>query len=398
MPVVKLSSSLVESCKQCAAQRDQNRRNSVDYSSDKTSDKGIWSFIGVVGEIALIQYFGLPIDWEYLSTDAGFGGVDVGEFWEVRATTKQSNRLFLWDDETCNQKKLSYAWSKVVVNLEALECDVSGWAMGYEIAEHGKSAQYDCKRGSRFLDNQFLRSHANPHADHSSANLLRLSFLNKQPMESTSSLAPAPQTSSVFSGIQQFEDAQRIAKALASSTLIPPQFQGQQGFANCLVALEIANRMRMSPFQVMQNLHIIHGRPSWSSQFIIGLINGCGRFSPLRYEISGKGDTLACTAVATELNTGEELRGPEVTMAMAKREGWATKSGSKWATMPELMIRYRAAAFWGRLFIPELLVGIHTQEEVMDVEPVSISEAPATSVADLNAKLQGAATDSDELF
>jgi hypothetical protein len=218
----------------------------------------------------------------------------------------------------------------------------------------------------------------------------------------TDSTALTTTTSSVFSGIQQFEDAQRIAKALASSTLIPPQFQGQQGFANCLVALEIANRMRMSPFQVMQNLHIIHGRPSWSSQFIIGLINGCGRFSPLRYEISGKGDTLACTAVATEIATGEELRGPEVTMAMAKREGWATKSGSKWATMPELMIRYRAAAFWGRLFIPELLVGIHTQEEVMDVEPVSVSEAPATSVADLNAKLQAetpaAATDSDELF
>jgi hypothetical protein len=218
----------------------------------------------------------------------------------------------------------------------------------------------------------------------------------------TDSTALTTTTSSVFSGIQQFEDAQRIAKALASSTLIPPQFQGQQGFANCLVALEIANRMRMSPFQVMQNLHIIHGRPSWSSQFIIGLINGCGRFSPLRYEISGKGDTLACTAVATELSTSEELRGPEVTMAMAKREGWATKSGSKWATMPELMIRYRAAAFWGRLFIPELLVGIHTQEEVMDVEPVSVSEAPATSVADLNAKLQAEtpveATDSDELF
>jgi len=218
----------------------------------------------------------------------------------------------------------------------------------------------------------------------------------------TDSTALTTTTSSVFSGIQQFEDAQRIAKALASSTLIPPQFQGQQGFANCLVALEIANRMRMSPFQVMQNLHIIHGRPSWSSQFIIGLINGCGRFSPLRYDISGKGDTLACAAVATEIATGDELRGPEVTMAMAKREGWATKSGSKWATMPELMIRYRAAAFWGRLFIPELLVGIHTQEEVMDVEPVSVSEAPATSVADLNAKLQPetpeAATDQDELF
>jgi hypothetical protein len=204
--------------------------------------------------------------------------------------------------------------------------------------------------------------------------------------ESTALTTTSP-GGSVFSGIQAFEDAQRIAKALASSTLIPPQFQGQNGFANCLVALEIANRMRMSPFQVMQNLHIIHGRPSWSSQFIIGLINGCGRFSPLRYEITGAGDSMACYCEATELASGKDLKGPTVSMAMAKKEGWATKSGSKWQTMPELMIRYRAAAFWGRLYIPELLVGIQTQEEVLDVEPVTISETPAASVQDLNEKI-----------
>ncbi len=193
---------------------------------------------------------------------------------------------------------------------------------------------------------------------------------------------------SVFSGIQAFEDAQRIAKALASSTLIPPQFQGQQGFANCLVALEIANRMRMSPFQVMQNLHIIHGRPSWSSQFIIGLINGCGRFSPLQYEVTGQGDSLSCTCITTELASGKDLRGPTVTMAMAKKEGWATKSGSKWQNLPELMIRYRAAAFWGRLYIPELLVGIQSQEEVVDIEPVTVKpELPKTSLDQLNAAI-----------
>jgi len=206
-------------------------------------------------------------------------------------------------------------------------------------------------------------------------------------MDSTALTTTTPQ--GVFSGIQAFEEAQRIAKALASSTLIPQQFQGQAGYANCLVALNISRRMGMDPLMVMQNLHIIHGRPSWSSQFIIGLVNGCGRFSPLRYDISGKGDTLACTAVATELRTGEELRGPEVTMAMAKREGWATKSGSKWITMPDLMIRYRAAAFWGRLYIPELLVGIQTQEEVIDVEQVTVMTEPtaAASLDDLNAKI-----------
>ena len=212
---------------------------------------------------------------------------------------------------------------------------------------------------------------------------------------------------SVFSGIQAFEDAQRIAKALASSTLIPPQFQGQQGFANCLVALEIAGRMGISPFLAMQHLHVIHGRPSWSSSFIIAMVNGCGRFSPLRFEISGTGDSLACYAVASDLASGQELKGPTITMAMAKKEGWATKSGSKWQTMPELMIRYRAAAFWGRLYASDMLLGMQSQEEVVDVEPVTVTAAPAaTTVADLNAtiaakvqpEIPAAADDPDELF
>ena len=191
---------------------------------------------------------------------------------------------------------------------------------------------------------------------------------------------------SVFSGIQAFEDAQRIAKALASSTLIPPQFQGQQGFANCLVALEIANRMRISPFLAMQHLHVIHGRPSWSSSFIIAMVNGCGRFSPLRFEISGEGESLACYARATDLASEQELKGPTITMLMAKKEGWSTKTGSKWATMPDLMIRYRAAAFWGRLYASDLLLGLQTQEEAIDIQQVTVkTEVP--SLDDLNAKI-----------
>lgn len=203
----------------------------------------------------------------------------------------------------------------------------------------------------------------------------------------TQSTAITTQSSgSVFSGIQAFEDAQRIAKALASSTLIPPAFQGQQGFANCLVALEIANRMRISPFLAMQHLHVIHGRPSWSSSFIIAMVNGCGRFSPLRFEISGEGDSLACYARATDLASEQELKGPTITMAMAKKEGWSTKAGSKWTTMPDLMIRYRAAAFWGRLYASDLLLGLQTQEEAIDIQPVTV-KAEAPSLDELNAKI-----------
>jgi hypothetical protein len=178
MPFVVLSPQLVDECKQCAAQRDCNRRSSVDYSSDRTNDKSIWSFMGVLGEVALLRYFRLEIDWEYLSTDKGFCGVDVGEIWEVRAMSKFSNRLFLWSDEVTKSSKLAYAWSKVVVDPDSGMCNICGWAMGYEIAMHGVHAQYDCKRSSYFMDNQKLRRHICPSDDQDQAMKYHLMYRN----------------------------------------------------------------------------------------------------------------------------------------------------------------------------------------------------------------------------
>lgn len=209
----------------------------------------------------------------------------------------------------------------------------------------------------------------------------------------------------VFAGIQQFEEAQRIAKALASSQLVPKEYQGQQGLPNVLVAMEISGRMGLGPLQVMQNLHIVNGRPSWSSQFIIATINGCGRFTPLDYIVTGEGDAMTCQAVAIEIKTSKELKGPVASIAMAKREGWYSKNGSKWQTMPDLMLRYRAAAFWGRVFAPEYLVGMKTQEEVIEIEAVDVSSGqdlmsnkPAqTAVEQINAEIEnvGEMDDSD---
>jgi hypothetical protein len=87
-------------------------------------------------------------------------------------------------------------------------------------------------------------------------------------------------------------------------------------------------------------------------------------------------------------------------MAMAKKEGWATKAGSKWATMPDLMIRYRAAAFWGRLYASDLLLGLQTQDEAIEIQPVTVkTELP--TLDDLNAKIAKpvvTAEPDDEIF
>lgn len=172
-------------------------------------------------------------------------------------------------------------------------------------------------------------------------------------------------------GINTFDHAQRVAKMLSSSSLIPKEFQGN--IQNTMIALEMANRIGASPLMVMQNLYIVHGKPSWSSSFIIAALNSCKKFSPIRFEVSGEGDAMACYAWAYELSTKEKIIGPTVSMKMAKAEGWVDKNGSKWKTMPDLMIRYRSAAFFGRLYAPEIMMGMHTHEEVVDVEAQIIS-------------------------
>lgn len=182
-----------------------------------------------------------------------------------------------------------------------------------------------------------------------------------------------------FSSAESFESAQRMAKALCSSNIVPESFRGIDNIGNAIVALEMAQRIGASPLAVMQNLHIIHGRPSWSSTFIIAAINSCGRFSPLRFDVTGEGDNRQCIAWATD-RTGERLEGPPSSIAMAKKEGWYSKNGSKWVTMPELMLRYRAAAFFGRLYAPDVLNGMHTADEVEDVieiEPARNVTRPA---------------------
>jgi len=199
---------------------------------------------------------------------------------------------------------------------------------------------------------------------------------------------------SVYSSIQSFESAQRMAASLADSKLVPLQYQGQAGLSNCIVAIEIANRMGMSPFQVMQNLNIIHGRPSWSSQFIIGLIQGCGRFLDFDYVEAAD----SCQCVATAKTTGKQVSGPKITMDMAKREGW-TKN-TKWSTMPQTMLRYRAASAFGRFHIPDLILGIQSVEEneVIDADVEVIQPPAAQSVADdLNQKLASIKTEPEQV-
>lgn len=173
-----------------------------------------------------------------------------------------------------------------------------------------------------------------------------------------------------FQSAEGFELLQRQAKMFCGSSLVPQQFQGEQNFGNAIIALEMAQRMNASPLMVMQNLYIVYGNPGWSSKFLIATFNQCGRFEAIKYKETGKKgtDSQGIIAYTREKGSDEIIQGPEVTILIAKQEGWYDKKGSKWKTMPDQMLRYRAAAWLIRTTAPEISMGLQTADEIIDVE------------------------------
>lgn len=209
----------------------------------------------------------------------------------------------------------------------------------------------------------------------------------------------------------QFDTMQRVCKLFASSELVPDMYKASdknpmdKAMANCMIAIEIAQRIGASPLMVMQNMVLIYGKPSWSSKFLVATVNTCGRFNPLQYRFTEKGMLgmvdytdyvwdnatrskravlkqfdgkkimdIECVAYTTAKGSDKVLESSPVSVRLAIQEGWYTKNGSKWQTMTRQMLMYRAASFWTSAYAPELSMGMKTVEEYQDIQDVGYQE------------------------
>ena len=165
--------------------------------------------------------------------------------------------------------------------------------------------------------------------------------------------------------LQLFSEEWRIATQLAKSSIIPDNYKNKP--ENVVIALGMAQQLDLTPFTVMQNLNIIKGKTSWSGSFCKTLIEKTRRFKDLELNYIGqKGtDSYGCYLSATRISDGKIINGPEVTMKMAKEEGWTTNK--KWLTLTDLMLAYRCQSFFARLHCPEAMSGVYTTEEIEDI-------------------------------
>jgi hypothetical protein len=175
-----------------------------------------------------------------------------------------------------------------------------------------------------------------------------------------------PSTGNVWSDKAAFNQLLRVSNMLSQSSLVPQNYQNKP--QDCFIAAEMASRMNTSPIFIMQNLYVVKGKPSWAGQACMAMINACGKFRNVQHVYTGqKGtDNRGCYVTAERISDGEQVNGTEVTLAMAKAEGWM--SNSKWRNMPEQMLAYRVAAFFARVHCPESLMGLQVYDEVVDAD------------------------------
>lgn len=169
--------------------------------------------------------------------------------------------------------------------------------------------------------------------------------------------------------ISDFRQYFKMASELCKADIIPQAYKGK--VADTAIAIDMANRMGVSPMMVMQSMYVVKGKPSWSGQACLSFIRA--KFTDVKVVYVGtKGtDDRGCYVKATDKD-GDVLEGTTVTMSMAKAEGWT--SNSKWRNMPEQMLAYRAASFFARVHCPETLMGVQVEGEVEDSSKPAVRE------------------------
>lgn len=180
--------------------------------------------------------------------------------------------------------------------------------------------------------------------------------------------------------VKKFELEQRKAKAFVATDFFPTHLRKGNETANigtAIIVLDLAQRMNIGALEVAQSIYIIHGKPSFETKFLVARLNSSGLLKGRLQTIVGPdGNSAHCEAI--DAQTGQLLKGTTITMEMARREGWLSKNGSKWQTMPELMMKYRAQSFFINEFFPEVKYGLKTSDEAEDIVTFELNEQSKT--------------------
>ena len=165
-------------------------------------------------------------------------------------------------------------------------------------------------------------------------------------------------------------DVMEFAKLMAvSGQAIPQHLRGQPGF--CLAICIQAMEWRFSPFAVANKSYVVNDRVSYESQLIHAVIEErapiVGR---LRHSFSGAGEKRRCKVWAHVKGeeTPLEYESPEIGQIKVK-------NSPLWLSKPDLQLYYNASRDWARVYFPEVIMGVYSEDEVEAVQLTKVDQA-----------------------
>jgi len=195
------------------------------------------------------------------------------------------------------------------------------------------------------------------------------------------------------------DSAMRVCEVLAKSDLIPEHFQGKPG--NCFIAVYRATKLGMDPFAFMEHTNVVNGKLGYDGQFVSALMNSSGIFEgPITFEYGGEVlQDKWCCAVGKIKTTGITVKSPKITYQMVLDNGWINEKSPvtrQWRTMFDLRASYRAVAYLGRLYAPQLMMGIKSDDELYDTASSIMSDNETAEPAKAAPPREAEATIVDE--
>ncbi len=159
----------------------------------------------------------------------------------------------------------------------------------------------------------------------------------------------------------------RFAEQMSLGTVtIPEHLRGKPG--DCLAIAMQATQWGMNPFSVAQKTHIVSGKLGYEAQLVMAVakaskaIRGAFKFE-YRQSV---GNDFECRAGAVlageaEVTWGEWLAASQVT----------TKNSPLWKTNPRQQMAYLQAKNWLRLYAPEAILGVYSDDELIESQPAT---------------------------
>lgn len=154
--------------------------------------------------------------------------------------------------------------------------------------------------------------------------------------------------------------ADMMAKAVVT---VPKHLHGKP--ADCLAITLQAMRWRMDPYIVAGKTHVVNGNLGYEAQLVVAVLKNSGavRGRP-HYEYRGDGQSLECRAGFVPAGEDAIVWTEWLGISSIK-----TKNSPLWGVNPKQQFGYLQSRNWARLYAPDALLGVYTDDELQVVPP-----------------------------